>query len=383
MPRPRKDPLFELAGQWIAKEPGRDDLYRYWYDSGLKRVRRASLGLKDLEAAKLKLAEEVIQAAKPTQSSPLALVMLRYHEQHSDQLRSAKMARTATRKFLAYFGQTVTLAELTEDRQADFARKMAADKSANSYIKRIFGVIAAGVAYARLTHEVKIFGGLDWLERLTPFGRSPRKAVIPSDQDIKTLLSWPSPEPLFRWMLLSLATGARPEAVMTFTTDQRQHGLLDLNPEWRRQNKKYRPIVQEPSILTPYLDEWGKDAGRRGDHRYIPYSSVSAVQTGIARLSEATGIKVNAYSFRHKVATVLRRAKSEGVSEDDVAMQLGHRRPHLRIAGAYGEFEPDYLDEPRKALDRWLRGLRFSRHTPSDARDAAKNAGEMLKRTIA
>ena len=38
------------------------------------------------------------------------------------------------------------------------------------------------------------------------------------------------------------------------------------------------------------------------------------------------------YSFRHKVTTILRQAR---VSEDEIAMWKGHKRPHLRTTGEW------------------------------------------------
>jgi hypothetical protein len=58
-----------------------------------------------------------------------------------------------------------------------------------------------------------------------------------------------------------------------------------------------------------------------------------------------------AYSIRHKLATVLRRY---AVPEDQIAMQLGHKRPALRTTGLYGEYEPSYLKAAADALDAFM-----------------------------
>ncbi len=125
MPRPRKAPLFELGGQWLAREPGRTGFWRFWYDAGTQKVRRQRLGGLDLEAAKLELAQHVLRAEAPRRSSPLAAVMLRYHEERSDKVRSAKMARAASRKALAFFGADAAVCDLTEQRQASFVIRLA------------------------------------------------------------------------------------------------------------------------------------------------------------------------------------------------------------------------------------------------------------------
>lgn len=365
MPRPRKAPLFELGGQWIAREPGRDGFWRFWYDARTQRVRRERLGSSDLEKAKIELAQAVLKAETPSWASPLAAIMTRYHEEHSDHIRSAKMARAASRKALAFYGAAALVSDLTEDRQAEFVKHLASEGASSGYIARILGVIAAGVAHCRIG-GMEVFTSKAWIAKHAPKAAPPRKVAIPSDRDIERALSAEIPEPLFRWMLISLATGARPEAAMDLSPKQRADGLLALNPPGRAQNKKFRPQVREPAFLTPYLDQWEKDATLAIYGRYVAYGAVSGVQTALDRLHEAGGPRLSAYSIRHKVTTVLRRAKRHGVTEDDIAVQLGHKRPDVRMTGEYGEFDPDYLDAVVKALDAWLGGLKFQRTAPAE-----------------
>jgi len=381
MPRPRRTPLFELGGQWINTEPGRAGFWRYWYDAGARKVRRAVLGSRELEQAKVELAAIILKArTAPAETMPLQAVMDRYHEERTDHLPSKKPARAATRVVIAHFGADTLVSDLTDDTVAAFARAEVARKASLGYISRNLSVVAAGLTHAKLP---PIPYSMAWLRKVAPASKVSRRIAIPTDANFKTLLSSDVSEPLFRWMLLSLATGARPEAVLDLAPVQRHDGLLELNPEGRAQNKKHRPVVREPAHLVPWLDAWGEDAVSLELYgRYVAYASVESVQTALERLSKATGIKVSAYSFRHKVTTVLRRAKRHGVTEDDIAMQLGHRRPHLRVTGGYGEFEPDYLEAPAKALSAWLEGLGYSRNAPAIERARDERTGYFLKKSV-
>ncbi len=57
-------------------------------------------------------------------------------------------------------------------------------------------------------------------------------------------------------------------------------------------------------------------------------------------------------SFRCWVTTILRLAR---VSEDEIAVWTGHKRPHLRTTGEYGEWNPDYLSNAAAAMiDAWF-----------------------------
>lgn len=66
-------------------------------------------------------------------------------------------------------------------------------------------------------------------------------------------------------------------------------------------------------------------------------------------------VAISAYSFRHIVSTVLRRSnRIHAVTDDDVSLQLGHKRPQVRTTAGYGEWEPDYLLNASKATDTWF-----------------------------
>jgi integrase len=381
MPRSRKAPLFELGGSWIAREPGRDGFWRFWNDPGAGRVRRSRLAADDLEAAKIELARLVVTAGEKTPDSLLAAVLAAYHEARTDHLPSAKAARIASRKVLAFLRPGATVADWTEARVKAFAAAEIGAGLSHAYVSRTLSVIAAAFRHARLTPPPY---SLAWVHAAVPGGKAPRRVPIPTDAEIARLLSAPVPEPLFRWMLISLATGCRPEAALDLGPDQRRDGLLDLNPPGRKQTKKWRPIVREPGALTAALNAWdapGEAEGRPG--RYVAYASVESVQTALQRASEGLGIKVSAYSLRHKVTSVLRRAKREGVTEDGIAAQIGHKRANVRVTSGYGEFDPDYLDAESRALDRWLQGLGYSRRNPANQNEREARSGRFIRKSWA
>src|SRR5689334_8842557 len=114
MPQPRKRPLFEFEGQWIANDPDSRMLYRFWTEPGTGRTRRASLGTTDLGIAKRKLVEIIVKGAPKTVDAPLSAVFIKYFEERTDKLRSGKVARGHGRKVLAFLGDTVRVKALTE-----------------------------------------------------------------------------------------------------------------------------------------------------------------------------------------------------------------------------------------------------------------------------
>ena len=78
---------------------------------------------------------------------------------------------------------------------------------------------------------------------------------------------------------------------------------------------------------------------------FLAASFILAVMPGpgvfyIVTCSAKCGRLISAYTFRHKVATVLRKAR---LSEDEIGLQLGHRREAARTTAGYGKRDPSYL----------------------------------------
>ena len=159
-----------------------------------------------------------------------------------------------------------------------------------------------------------------------------------------------------------MATVGRPTAVLepTPASRDRAYGLINLNPERRRQNKKFRASVREPKITTRRLDTWegkGKGKGEKrmaADERDCNYASESSIDTALARvcgLKKANLPSLSLFSLRHLGTSVLRRAK---VPKEQIDYQLGHRQGGARSTQDYGQYEAGYLTEASAALHVWI-----------------------------
>jgi hypothetical protein len=189
------------------------------------------------------------------------------------------------------------------------------------------------------------------------------------------------PERLRRFMILDILTACRPQAAVDLAPAQRNRaaGTLDLNPSDRSQNKKYRALVRTPRTLVAFLNTWEKMGLGPYGERYCGYSTMEGVKTAIERVRAKAAIpQLSTYSFRHKAATILRRAR---VPEDQIAVQLGHRRPGLRTTGGYGEWDPSYLREAARALDAWFLKVRALAKTLMKSQDSHKG-GEVTAQTV-
>ena len=157
--------------------------------------------------------------------------------------------------------------------------------------------------------------------------------------------SVPHLQAFIRW---ALGTAARPEAIIDLRSEQVEwvHGIIRLNPEGREQNKKHRPVVRLPVTHSGEVFE-GWLVQYRGRH-------VESVKTAWRAAVRRSGLDASCrpYSLRH---TVARWMRMHGVSADEVAQQLGHRK--LGITGVYTEYDPQYLSAACRELDNLLKAV--------------------------
>jgi hypothetical protein len=154
MPRARQKALFELGGQWIAREVGKPGLYRYWHDAGTGHSRRASLGTSDPEEAKTLLAQIVVRGAVKTTVTPLSIVLEEYFFNKTDHLVSKGTARNAGRLMLECWGDLIQTGDLTEVNQKKFVKWSLAKRHAISTVARNLGVLAAALEHSKLSVDV-------------------------------------------------------------------------------------------------------------------------------------------------------------------------------------------------------------------------------------
>lgn len=356
MPRPRARSLFEIGGYWLSTIPSRKGLYAFWTDAGNGGTRRCSLGTADIEEAKLKLAELALRGSPASANSPLSIVLENYFLERTDLLPSKNAARHAGRIFLEVWGPSVRVGDITAEKQKDFVRACARRGHSLGYISRNMTVLSAALRHAGVAVRVT-FSQSHMRDVWKIPAKPPRKVFIPTDQQLAKIMRQPMPVDLERWLLISLATGCRPEAAIDLAPAARIRDAqaINLNPAGRAQNKKFRPIVRAPKVLTTAMNKWERKGLDAHGCRYCGYASVDSVDSALERVCKAILLpQISVYSIRHKVTTVLRAA---GVPSDQISRQLGHVEGHSTTAD-YGEYSPSFQKEAAAALDAWIRRLR-------------------------
>jgi site-specific recombinase XerD len=91
-------------------------------------------------------------------------------------------------------------------------------------------------------------------------------------------------------------------------------------------------------------------AGEVWDGLLVTYKgkAVKSIKTAWRKSRARAGLddEVQPYSIRHTAARYMRL---QGVSGEDVAQQLGHRK--MGVTGVYMQYDPRYLESACKALD--------------------------------
>ncbi len=343
---------FQIGDYYLTQHGSSPVWKAAFYDSSARQTRRISLGTKDLHEAKIALAEFVVQQVTPKDARPadvpLALVLIRYWEQHGSDLPSDQVTQIALRRWTEFWGES-SVADLTMSRQNEFVDWLKRHDYKNSYVDRIMSVGRAAVnrawKYGEITSAPFIRGERDRSDQKSPY--------LLNQSEMARLIEATKRTPhLYVFVMIMINTLSRPDAVLDLRpaqvnlTDRR----IDLNPKGRRQTKKYRPIVPITDTLLPFVSS---AAGERFVMWWDkPVGSIKGAFNRAVAFAHLPRL-ITPYSLRHTMATELRR---RDVPVWEVEGLLGHRRPG--VTERYAHFSPDYLSKGRRAIDDYLAELK-------------------------
>lgn len=154
--------------------------------------------------------------------------------------------------------------------------------------------------------------------------------------------------PLHRFLIISVATLARPDAAHDVSTTPERaqwhshQRVLNLNPKGRYQTKKYRPILPIARQVAPLLD------ATKGF--FVPVSSVRAAwrnmadEIGLPKEGES-GMKL----IRRSMAKLL-RDRLPKADWTDVELFLGHSK-FDSVSDIYAPFDPSYCARAKQEIE--------------------------------
>ncbi len=344
---------FTVGPYWLSQRAGSAAWYRTWQDTSVGQVRRISLGTCHLEEAKQKLVEwYAAQFQAPAEDLPpsavkLAEVFLDYWNGQASKLRSSETAKIHLRYWTEFWGDVSVAAVRDVGKQEAFRLWLSERGLAHNSINRCLEV---GRAAIRRAWKRGVISSAPFIQMLPSIETAPMGRPL-SAQEVRALFHGATQEHVRLFILIGLATGARPEAITDLTWDRIDFGtgLVRLNPEGRPQNKKHRPVVKVGPALLDYLKAAEKK--RQGDFVIMFRNKrVRRLDTGWRKALEAANLdrRVNLYSLRH---TVARHLRMEGVDTMEIANLLGHRKIGFDMTMRYMPNAPDYLKRSTEVLD--------------------------------
>ncbi len=349
---------------WLSQDPKSPNWCRTWYEAGSRQTKRVSLGTADQEEAFARLAEWYVlnrrlEREQP-RNVPLAVILDRYLSEHAKDSPAEGQAKIALRNWKNFYGDDL-VSELTVIRQEAFIASLRARKFSDGYIARTITVGKAALNRAKKRQELAEVPHI-----LTVTSHKERGRVL-SLEEAQALWKAVDSSHVAMYLTLAFNTAARPDAILDLTAGQIdcERRIVRLNPDGRKQTKKYRPILPLTNDLEAAVN------GLSGPLVNWRGKRVANIKTGFRALRRRARLDADVipYTIRHTMATELR---ASGVSPWEVAGWLGHKIAEVRTTERYAKASPDYLANARNAVDAYMVKLRsFQRSSNADAEKTA------------
>ncbi len=335
-----------------------------WYDDGKGQTVGTSIGTTDRKVAEEHFNEFVVKHDKGLHKDELVLQALnRYYLKYAINLPSASTV-CDTIKVVTEFWPTEMVSKCGAALQQKIVEGMWARGVSDDTISRRFNDIWAAFNYAAENQhlpESSIPTRMDrrhWGVRTHP---RKRRSALPSKrrllpEELGRLFDACDSEHAFRYLVLAIATGCRPRAILDLTACQAQfeYNVLDLNPPERAQNKKRRPIVPMCPTLSAWMTRWTQGASANShilQYRGKPIVTRNFIRRNI-RLAHAPNC--TAYTIRHTISTWLALQK---VDKWERKCFMGHARPDGGSTDNYTHYEPGYLRTAAEAIQRLFEAI--------------------------
>ncbi len=323
---------------------------------------------RDIEAAKAVIhaysEAERAKRLQPVDDAEVIPQLVLYWKEHGSQARRPGTIAGSIRAFIGFLMQDVTgasasIAKLTPVVFTRFRKwRMAPHTFTVAWGGKEFPVQSEGVTgetvqrnlddiRAALNHAAAN-GRIPYAPKVPSVPteqRSPARDVRVSIQDLGAMVAFAQAggekdRDFLRWLMLMMATGARPEATLIFDPRQQWKGgaMLDMHPPSWPRTKKRNPVLPLVRPMRSIIARWRVDGSKPAKSRKRAWNT----------MRRALGLPANVIpkTIRHTIATELR---SRGVPGEQISGLLGHKAMH-RTTEVYAKYDPAYLGETRRVL---------------------------------
>lgn len=338
----------QVGPYWLSKRPGSDNWYRTWFDTDARQTRRISLGTDDFEQAQDQLVQWFVESRKIADQQPsqitVAELLVRDFKSRSSNLASADAIKISLGYWTEFF-DGATIADVTPHTVQAFVEGLRKGGKSDGYIRRILSDGKAAINAANKRGEITAAPFIDL--SLAPEGK-PRERIL-AIEEMAALLDAAIVPHLRIYLLLAIATMARPKAIMQLTnTSINWHSkTINLLPQDKKQNHKRRPTVPVAHSILPMLVDLPE--GHLITYEGRPMDSVrSAFEKAAGKAKIA--LPVNRYVIRHTVISeVMKRCPEPWQVERFAGHATGNRTTERYI-----KFSPGYLEQARIAIDEYF-----------------------------
>lgn len=338
----------DRAGKFFLKQRGKRGIYYIcWYKS--RQTKGFSTGTADIESARRALYTHHLKAESPKglKDAQLADVLNRYAVTRGEEIRSSAVFQHAMANALDVWGDP-NVSELSAAKQEEFIKVMRGKGYADSTILRRLNALWAAINRAAEDGQILAVPPRISSTRWDP--HLPNRERVLSLQELAHLLNVAgtkarySREHWWRYLVLAIGTGARPEAILELDYAQADFvtHTLQINPEGRKQTKKRRPRIPMAPALEGWIRQWGE--GRLVTYYDAPVETLEFFDT----LKEAAATTATAYTIRHTVATWLATQKVPPWQRDSF---LGHAPEGSKTGLRYAHADPEHMKEARDAIE--------------------------------
>jgi integrase len=316
--------------------------YIRWTDDA-GRPQGKSTGSRDRGIAEQRLAAHELKHAQPRDlrlsEVTLDAVLVRYWEHHGRTRFAAGIIRLVIKR-VATLLPCLPLEQLTMAKQERLIEGLTPGTA-----RRYLGVIRAALEWAAARQEIERAPRIKRVEVEDGPGALPY-----SLEELRQLLAAARAEHERRLLILMLATGARPQAVLQLTWDRIRDGVADFHVPGRRKTKKRRARAPLSSSVSSWLE------ARRGLGPVVQWNgrAMKKHRMTFQRVAARAGVAGTAYGVRKALATWLRQ---QNVPEWEVGALLGHRVSSATTE-RYAHHRPDYMAATVAAVEALLAAVK-------------------------
>jgi len=346
---------------WLTKRPDSPVWYVATYDTVRRKTVLRSTRTNDEVAAQKCLARYIIhgcpepQGVLPSSQTADGMTIgeaLDAYIAAVAGIPSEEQARISARHLVRLIGGRTPASALTYDDQQAFVWAREEEGVRPATISRDLSVLRAALNKAHRDHPNR----MPTAPKIYDVPPSEGRKRYLTEEEFSRLLAAAKTRHMRLFILLSVATGARPDAILDLRWDaiDWDGGLIHLNPNGRIQTAKARPIVPLIAELWDELKAEQEEEARRSQTSrararkrsvsefVISYGgyAVESIRTSFrdAATRAGLGADVVPYTLRHTAATWLAQA---GTPLWDIAQYLGHKDTRM-VERHYAHHNPEH-----------------------------------------